>query len=141
LIASVRIPRFASGPRYEVDLRGLSRPAAVMLAGGLVLSHLPNGVGLPCPLRALTGVPCPFCGITTSVRSALGGHLGRALSVAPLGLVVLALALALCGDHLRARVRHRPRILNRVLSVPLVPLLVVLGAEWIFELHRFGVLF
>jgi hypothetical protein len=94
-----------------------------------VLAHLPGSVGLPCPLRSLTGVPCPFCGLTTSVRAALGGHLDRAIGAAPLGLVVVGLALlAVSGRG------------PRTIRVPVPVLLALLVAEWVFELHRFHVL-
>jgi hypothetical protein len=126
--------------RYEVDLRDLRRPSAILVVGGLVLAHLPSGVGLPCPLRTLTGVPCPFCGLTTSIRGALGGRPGQAWSAAPLGLVVLALALALSTDALVAWMRRAPRRLDRVVGLPVPLLLGLLGAEWMFELHRFRVL-
>jgi hypothetical protein len=114
---------------YQFELAGLRGPAAALLAGGLVLSHLPAGVGLPCPLRTLTGIPCPFCGLTTSIRAACGGHLVTAAQAAPLGLVVLAAAIAsLLG------------VLPRTLRLPRVLLLVTLAGEWVFELHRFHLL-
>ena len=38
-----------------------------MLAAAAVLPALPGDPGLVCLLRTLTGVPCPLCGMTTSV--------------------------------------------------------------------------
>ncbi len=114
---------------YEVDVRRLQKPAVIFLAGGLVLAHLPAGVGLPCPLRTLTGVPCPLCGVTTSVRDTLGGHLRAGLSAAPLGLVLIALAVAIA-------LRLAPGKVNFFR-----PLLIVgVVAEWGFELHRFHII-
>ena len=114
---------------YEVELHRLRVPAAGVVGGGLVLAHLPASVGVPCPLRALTGVPCPFCGLTTSVRQLLGGRLHAAVAAAPLGLVVVAVALAaLLG------------VAPAALRVPRWLLVLVLGAEWAFELVRFHVL-
>lgn len=114
---------------YEVELHRLSAPAAVALGGGLVLAHLPAGVGLPCPLRTLTGVPCPFCGVTTSVRQLFLGRLHAAVAAAPLGLVVVALAAATLL-----------RLAPATLRIPRAVLVAGLGAEWVFELFRFHLL-
>jgi uncharacterized protein DUF2752 len=111
---------------YQVDTSHVRVPAAGLLLGGLVLAHLPSGVGIPCPLRSATGVPCPFCGLTTSVRAVGGGHLSTSLRAAPLGLLAVAVAfLALIGA------------LPRTLRLPLPVVAVGLGAEWIFELARY----
>jgi len=114
---------------HEVEVRRLRAPAAVFLAGGLVLAHLPEGWGLPCPLRTLTGVPCPFCGVTTSVRDALGGRVRAALGVAPLGLVLIGAAIAIALRLTPANVR----VLRLLLVVAVV-------AEWCFELLRFRII-
>ena len=47
-----------------------------------------------CPMRRLTGHPCPACGLTRSVVSSLHGRLGDALAFNPFGPVVLLLVLA-----------------------------------------------
>jgi hypothetical protein len=114
---------------YEIDVRRVRKPAAIFLAGGLVLAHLPAGVGLPCPLRALTGVPCPFCGVTTSVRATLGGHVRAGLDAAPLGLLLIAAAVAIA---LRLGPAH-VRFLRPIVVVAIVGIV----AEWCFELLRF----
>jgi hypothetical protein len=115
--------------RYEVDLSRLRLAGSALLVGGLVFAHLPEAWGLPCPLRSLTGVPCPFCGTTTAVRDALGGHVGASAAAAPLGLLVVVAAFLAVISRLPKRIAFHPAYL-------LVPLL----AEWVFELHRFRVL-
>jgi Protein of unknown function (DUF2752) len=115
--------------RYEVDTSHLRVPAAALLFGGLVLAHLPGGVGLPCPLRTFTGIPCPLCGLTTSVRAVGGGHLTTALRAAPLGLLVVGLALLTAVGRGPRRVR---------LPVPILASAV--AGEWVFELVRFHLL-
>ena len=116
-------------PTYEVDVRRLRRPAAIFLAGGLLLAHLPAAVGLPCPMRSLTGVPCPFCGVTTSVRDTFGGHVRAGLAAAPLGLLLIAAAIVVALRLGPARVK---------LLLPIVIAAVV--AEWSFELLRFHII-
>ena len=56
------------------------------------------GIGLSCPIRAVTGIYCPGCGSTRSVRSILGGdfatafHNNALLVASPL---ILGIALAI----------------------------------------------
>ena len=101
---------------------------AGMLAAGLTLPLLPGHPGLHCPLRTLTGVPCPLCGLSTSVEDTVRIHPGDALAANPLG--VLLVALALCLLVLRpAR-----------LALPRAAIPTALAASWLFELHRFTIL-
>jgi hypothetical protein len=108
------------------DSRGA---AMVMLAAGVVLPFLPGHAGLPCPLRTLTGVPCPMCGMTTSVEATLHGHPVAALAANPAGP-----ALVLCAAALLVR---RPQ---RLLRAPLGLVIFVFAAMWFFELDRFHVI-
>ncbi len=48
---------------------------------------------LPCPLRALTGVPCPFCGLTRAVTALFRGDLVGSLRYNPFGLVLVVMAV------------------------------------------------
>lgn len=114
---------------YHFDLSRARIPAGAMLAAGAVLAHLPQGVGIPCPLRTLTGVPCPFCGLTTSVRSIMGGRFGAGLRAAPLGYVVVVVALASVVGLAPKR-----------FALPRVAIAVALAAEWVFELARFHII-
>lgn len=41
----------------------------------------------PCPMLTVTGVPCPMCGMTRSVRSLAGGDVGASLRYQPLGII------------------------------------------------------
>jgi len=64
------------------------------IAYGLGLSALyaTTGIGLPCPLRELTGWQCPFCGGTRMGSALLHLDIGAAFAYNPVvlvGLVVL----------------------------------------------------
>ena len=112
--------------RLDLDLRTVRYGGGAMLALGLILPHLPGNPGVACPLRTLTGVPCPFCGLTTSVKALLGGDLHVALAANPFGILVVAFAAVVL---LRPRWRH--------LSVPMVLVLAGVAVSWAFQLHRF----
>jgi hypothetical protein len=112
-----------------VDLTGLRLAGAAMLGLGLTLPLLPHNPGLPCPLRSTTGMPCPFCGLTTAVKATVTGHVGSAIAANPFGVVAVAFAVLLLV---------RPR-LDR-LRVPLSLVLAGVLVSWSWELHRFGYL-
>ncbi len=63
-----------------------------MIAVAAALAGAARTPPIACPLRATTGVPCPFCGMTRAVVAAVHGHLGTSLSFNPGGVVVLLLA-------------------------------------------------
>jgi hypothetical protein len=111
-----------------LDPRELRTTGTVMLAAAAVLPALPGHPGVVCPLRLLTGVPCPLCGMTTSVEETVRGHLARAFAANPGGIAAVAVALFLLV--------RRPRSLRVPAALPFV----VLAASWLFELHRYSIL-
>jgi len=100
----------------------------------------PN-LGTLCPLRRVTGVPCPFCGLTTGVVATTHGHLVPGLGANPLAPV---LVLATGVGWMLWALRRSGRLATRWPVHPglwrwarwaLGPGLLFL---WVFELHRFG---
>ena len=63
------------------------------LAMLLLVSHLPpDGAGVPvCLFRALSGLPCPGCGLTRALSSLVQGHPAAAFSYHPFAFVLLPL--------------------------------------------------
>ena len=53
---------------------------------------LPLHPPLACPLRSITGIPCPLCGMTRACIVAVHGHLGASLAFNPGGILVVLLA-------------------------------------------------
>ncbi|RSN70175.1 DUF2752 domain-containing protein [Actinomadura sp. WAC 06369] len=95
--------------------------------------HRVNDPGVLCPLRALTGIPCPLCGGTTVFIELGAGHPARALLANP---VVLAGAIGFAVAPLGPGRRWwalAPRTRSWVLGIALV------GSE-LWQLVRFGVL-
>ena len=110
-----------------IDVTGLRFAGAAMLGLGVALPFIPHDPGLPCPLRTLTGVPCPACGLTTAVKATMHGHLAGAVTANPFGILAVLIAVALLV---------RPRLRN--LQVPLSLLIACAAVSWTWELHRFG---
>jgi hypothetical protein len=93
-----------------IDTRDARVGAAAMLGTATAWPWLPLHPPLACPLRTLTGVPCPLCGMTRAVVAAMHGHLLESLRFNPAGLLVVAFALALLAGLRLDRVRIRPWI-------------------------------
>jgi hypothetical protein len=117
-----------------------ARAVAAAWAGAIVFGLVAGAVGSAslqeavehdgpgCPFRTMTGVDCPFCGMTRATLAMGGGHWNRALSLHPLAPFVLAgtfaiMVLVLLG---RGDVVWRGRRIWVVLGV--------IGAIWLLRL-------
>ena len=96
--------------------------ALALLAGSLLLPLLafdwvtsPQALVL-CPLRAVTGIPCPSCGLTRALAHLERGHLAQALKFHPFSPLLLVLALALFGLLLLELATHKNIIRNPLKS-------------------------
>lgn len=130
------------GPAAPVAVRRRPGIGALRLAGVAAASvaaawvHRNHDPGPLCPLRRLTGVPCPLCGSTTVFMEAGAGHGGAALLANPVMVVATLAFLAapvLGVDPLAAIAR----LSRRTLWIGGTVLIV---ASWLWQLHRFGFL-
>lgn len=81
-----------------------------------------------CPFLTVTGIPCPFCGLTRATLALGSGDIGTALAYHP--LVPVILALILWGSWLLAR-GALPALASRRIALVGVVLLL---AFWIAAL-------
>jgi hypothetical protein len=112
----------------QLDASELRLTGAAMIAGGAALQLSPVHVPILCPLRTLTGIPCPLCGMTTSVEATLRLDFGAAVAATPAGIALVAAAIALLF--------LRPSVIR--LWPP--ALYATLAAMWVYQLFRFSIL-
>lgn len=69
--------------------------AAAALGGGAIAAHLlPESGPTICPFALGSGVACPLCGLTRAALSLLRGDVAGALSLHPLLVPLIGVALA-----------------------------------------------
>jgi Protein of unknown function (DUF2752) len=90
---------------HTIELRDLRYVGAAMLGAAAVWPLLPVHPPFVCPLRTVTGIPCPFCGMTRAVVAAVHGDIVASLRYNPGGILLAVLAVvALIGwrtEHVR----------------------------------------
>ena len=117
--------------------------AGVAAAGAALVYptvHDLTGLSWPCPLRTVTGIPCPACGMTTAATALADGRLHDALSANPFVIVLVAATVVMAVVvALRAlRVVAPPRPVPAAARPLIRPALVLLFASsWLFQLHRY----
>ena len=101
-----------------------------------------TGLAAPCPLRWLTGVPCPGCGLTTAAVALVRGDLDGAFAANPVIFGLAGLAL-LVGPLLVLRaVRAVPTPVawsQRTRRSTRWGVILLALASWIFQMNRLGV--
>ncbi len=111
-----------------IDLRDMRVAGTAMLFLAVTLPFVPGYPGIPCLLRTFTGVPCPFCGMSTSVKEAVRLQLREAWTANPAGIAAVLAAVLL--------IVFRPRRM----TLPVVMIPAILAAMWIGQLVRFSIL-
>lgn len=123
---SSSLPSLLHGAPVRLDASEAGVAALALCGASLVLPEIPGYPGVTCPLRAATGVPCPLCGLTTSLRALLALDPATSLALSPLGAAVVG------GGLVALRMRGRP------LTLPRASIAATLGLSWIVQLLRFS---
>lgn len=118
----------------------LRRAGGAMVLASYAVPLAPHA-GTLCPLRRLTGVPCPFCGLTTGVVDATHGHVASGLLANPVAPLLVAAtvagwlvwALRRAGSPVPSW--SPPPAVWKWATRAIAPLVL---AMWLFELGRFG---
>lgn len=93
-LAKLELPLLGAG----VGTLGLAR----------YLSHYDLASGpVLCPLRRFTGIPCPFCGMTTSFAHLAGGRVWDSFVASPAGPLIFLATVAGIVALIWALVRRR----------------------------------
>jgi hypothetical protein len=108
----------------ERSARDLRIGAGALIGAAAIWPVLPLHPPLACPLRTVTGIPCPLCGMTRACVAAAHGHLGTSLVFNPAGILVMLFALTAL---------IRPEWLVRM-RPPLWLIGSVLGALWLWNI-------
>lgn len=123
--------------RERFDSRELAGPVLAAAALGVFAAYdlffdVDNGP-ITCAVLALTGWPCPGCGMTRSVVALSNGQLAASFEQHPLGWIVVVGLVSVILSWCVGVIRNRPptRFLSgRLLSVIVVAFLVI----WIVRL-------
>ena len=104
--------------------RNLRIGAAGLVGAAAVWPLLPVHPPLACPLRTITGIPCPLCGMTRACVAAAHGHLGASLAFNPAGVLLMVAAFVAL---------LRPQWLTRV-QVPFWVVGLAVSALWLWNI-------
>jgi hypothetical protein len=93
----------------------VSGVASILLLIARLLQPSPDGVGThrqlglpPCAFLHFTGIPCPSCGLTTSVAHAARLHFAEAFITQPFGLIIFFSAVLIIPLSIYSIRRHIP---------------------------------
>jgi hypothetical protein len=112
---------------------GIIAVSALLLSLPLLKNLNPSLPALPCGFKALTGLPCLFCGGTRSACAALRGDFAHSLYLNALSIPALGFILLLAIASATEIARNRPITDWRSVSKPLLklwPALILILLIW-----------
>jgi hypothetical protein len=115
------------GGSTRIDLKELRIAGAAMLGVAAIRPFVPFEFVPPCPLRTITGVPCPMCGMTRGVTALVHGDFARAFLMNPASYVIVALAVLLLLQWRTRRV-----------VVPVWLIVVALCLMWSWQMFKYA---
>lgn len=128
--------------KYVLAIAG----SAAMLGIGRILTPNPTGVGTheqlglpPCMFLKLTGIPCPSCGLTTSVAYAAHLQFGASFLTQPFGLLIALIAYVSIPVALVLLIsppNWKLRFSDRSSTLATYALIAVYGLAWIFKIAQ-----
>jgi len=121
----------------------IPRKPALAFAGFLLVLVLVNMTGIAsadrmvgavpvfCPFEAVTGIPCPGCGMTRAMLSLIAGDIGSASASNPFCFFLVFTVIA---SILPARWLERvPPVATKFLPYYYISVLILVIAFWVFE--------
>lgn len=125
-------------PRQRLARFGIIALSALLLSLPLLKSLNPSLPALPCGFKALTGLPCLFCGGTRSASAALRGDFASSLYLNALSIPILSALFILTLASAAEIARNRPladwHSLSRAFLKLWPAVLLLLLAWWTFHL-------
>lgn len=109
----------------EIPLAPWRLVGLALVPAAAFLSVSPIDPVPPCPLRTVTGIPCPLCGSTRGVIAAIHGDLGAAITLNPASVLALVLVVLLLVAWKVERVR-----------IPVWTIVAVVAALWAYQLFK-----
>ena len=133
--------RLSWRPRSTPEQLALLGLACVPAAYAWPALHQATGAQLYCPLRSLTGIPCPLCGMTRAATSLAAGDLHASLAfnpfLLPLAVATAVMSVVMLGRALGLVPDARPMSARATRLTTLACSLLVL-ASWVVQLDHYG---
>lgn len=126
------------GRRYAVQVAALG--GLLSLGAGLAYGSLK--IPLICPLRLVTGVPCPLCGMTTGTTAFVRGDLRGAAAANPFSILFVPAVVYMLADRVMRLVRGAGDVVvsPRARKLLLRTAVIAAAASWVFQLFRFDII-
>lgn len=105
--------------------------AAINMTGIVSADMIVSAVPVFCPFEALTGIPCPGCGMTRAILNLVAGDIGGAAAYNPFCFfLVFTVAVSILPSRWLAKVSPAVR---KFLPYYYMSVLILVLAFWVFD--------